>query len=257
MMNLAQLEQRFQEHILNAGGDMATVVVGTARVPIETRLAIYSDAYRARLEEALQNNYPELAKLLGNEQFHGVAGLYIGRHASAHFSIRWYGDRLSGLLTAAEPYRGRPLLAELAAWEWAMTLAFDAADVPVLDKEMLSTVAPEEWAALKFKPHPSLQLLALHTNAPAVWKALNQDAAPPADAREDTAFPNWIIWRRELDTFFRSLDAAESRALQSAVRAESFATVCEALAEEIGEERAPAQAAQYLACWLQDGLLAA
>ena len=44
-------------------------VAGTAKVGAPTRLAIYYDAYRLRLIEALDGNYPVLHGWLGDEEF--------------------------------------------------------------------------------------------------------------------------------------------------------------------------------------------
>jgi hypothetical protein len=264
MTALGELEQDFQSFVLAGAPRIERGIVGTARVAAARRLAIYADAYRARLAEALESNYPMLAKLLGAERFGDLAGTYIDRYRSDHFSIRWYGDRLSALLTADSLYRGERLLAELARFEWSMALAFDAADAPALKAAALESLAPDDWPQLSFKFHPSVQLLALDTGAPVVWKALNQDQTPPqefltpsAAGSEETKdrLPNWMIWRRGIETFFRSLNTTESRALQTAMRGATFAAICEALAEEVGEENAAQEAAQLLARWLQDELL--
>ncbi len=73
-------------------------VRGTTRVPASTRLAIYANAYRARLSEGLESNFPVLAKLMGVSEFRGLAHRYIEGHESRHRSIRWYGDRLAQFL---------------------------------------------------------------------------------------------------------------------------------------------------------------
>jgi hypothetical protein len=262
-MSLAELQQRFQTFILDGTQGIERSVVGTKRVPVDTRLSIYSNAYRARLAEALESNYPVLAKLLGEGQFNDLAQAYAQRHRSAHFSIRWYGDRLAALLEAQEPYRQQPLLADLARWEWNMTLAFDAADAAPLQKKHLAELSAGAWAGLCFKPHPSLRLLCLGSDAPVVWRALNRDEAPPpeslgacATVGTETEKSHWVIWRRGLDTFFRSLDPLEAAALQAAARGDSFGAICEGLAETLEEQAAAARAAALLARWLEDEMLA-
>lgn len=253
-MRLGNLERDFQALVLNGTPGIERAVVGTARVPVETRLAIYSNAYRARLTEALEHNYPKLAQLLGARQFAELALLCIAEHPSSHYSVRWFGERLSELLASTSPYREQPLLTELARWEWSMTLAFDAADVDVVTAAKLADYAPEAWGELVFVLHPSVQLLSLHTNAPLVWSALSRDEAPPPGVREATA-RDWLVWRRGLDTLYRSLSAAEGRALEAARGRTNFAAICEVLAAELGEDSAALEAAKLLARWLQDGLV--
>lgn len=250
-MSLAILEQQFQALVLERTPGIERAIAGTARVPVEVRLAIYYDAYRARLTEALQANYPMLAQLLGDGQFGALARLYIERHPSRHFSIRWFGGQLGDLLADTEPYRNQALLSELACWEWAMNSAFDAAHAPVLTAAMLAQHAADQWGELCFTVQPSMQLLSLHTNAPAVWRALSRQETPPPPEWNSTAC-GWTLWRQGLDTLFRSLSTAEAQALHAVRAGASFAAVCELLANEIGEDAAAAEAARMLAGWLAE-----
>jgi hypothetical protein len=255
-MDLDTLERDFQALVIDGAPGIERAVVGTAGVPVTTRLAIYSNAYRARLTEALESNYPKLAKLLGEQQFGELALHCIERYPSTHFSVRWFGEHLSELLADTSPYREQPLLAELALWEWSMTLAFDAADVSVMTRASLSEYPPETWGDLSFAFHSSMQLLALRTNAPAVWRALGRNEPPPEAVRETTTL-DWLVWRRGLDTLYRSLSIVEARALRAARDGASFATLCEVLASELGEDAAALEAAKLLARWVDEQLVSA
>lgn len=253
MSDLARLESEFQSFVLDGTTGIEAAVVATSRVPVATRLAIYSDAYRARLAEALENNFPVLAKLLGSEQFAQLARRFVESHRSAHYSIRWYGAQLPELLAAQSPYREQPVLADLATWEWKMTLAFDAADSASLEAAELEKLTPDRWAEVRLALHPSAQVLALRTNAPAIWRALNRDDAPPAFAQGEPQ--SWLIWRRGLDTWFRSIDAVEAGALSFIAGGTSFGSLCEMLAHNRDEDAAATAAAKLLRSWLDDGLL--
>ena len=78
-------------------------------MPVQTRLAIYGDAYRSRLADALGSNFPALAKLL-DEEFHELALAYVDTHDSPYFSIRYYGDHLEEFLATDAQYAGAPVL---------------------------------------------------------------------------------------------------------------------------------------------------
>lgn len=255
MSGLARLETEFQSFVLDGTAGIEAAVAETSRVPVQKRLAIYSDAYRARLAEALENNFPVLAKLLGGEQFAELARRFVQQQASGHYSIRWYGAQLPELLAGESPYREQPVLAELADWEWKMTLAFDAADAAPLRASELDALTPGRWAEARLVPHPSVHVLALRTNAPAAWRALNRDEAPPAFTQGEAQ--SWLIWRRGLDTYFRSIDAIEAGALSFIASGQSFGALCEMLAQDGNDEAAATGAAKLLRRWLDDELLAA
>ena len=254
MSVLTRIQDDFQNHLLRGDQAVQAHVLGSARVPVATRLGIYAGAYRSRLADALAANYPALAKLLGENDFAILAMDYVQAHDSPFFSIRYYGDRLPQFLAAREDYTAAPVLAELARWEWSMTCVFDAADAAALAPEELSRLSPAQWAQLRFSWHPSVHRLDLTWNVPQLWQALSDDAERPAATLNSASVP-WLLWRQELSTYFRSLAGAEAAALDAARSGWPFAELCELLCEEVGEEHAAATAAQLLRGWIASGLI--
>jgi hypothetical protein len=253
---LARIQGEFQEYLLRGTRAIEAHVAGSTRVPVETRLGIYAGAYGSRLIDALKSNYPALAALLGEEDFQALGAKYVSTHDSPYFSIRHYGEALAEFLAAHPDYEDVPLLAELARWEWALSEVFDAADAEPLTSEALAGVAPADWAALRFTWHPSVRRLALRWNAPQLWKALTGDAERP----ELSVLPEpieWLAWRQELKTYFRSLEPTEARALDAVRSGHSFGELCELLAAAEGADAAPAAAAALLRGWLAGGLIVA
>jgi hypothetical protein len=251
---LDRVQGDFQDYLLRGSAAVEEHVVGTARVPLATRLGIYAGAYGSRLAEALETNFPALAKLLGRSDFHALAAEYVRTHDSPFFSIRYYGDALPQFLAGHEDYVAAPVLAELARWEWALTGVFDAADAAPLGHEALARIPPPQWAQLRFAWHPSVQRLDLIWNVPQLWQALTTDVERPPAALAPAPL-QWLLWRQELTTRFRSLPPAEAAVLDAARSGWPFAELCELLCDEVGEQQAPAQAAALLREWIDAGLI--
>ncbi len=254
MPPLDRIQDDFQRFLLRGDAAIEHHVVGTERVPVSVRLGIYSGGYGARLTEALQTNYPVLAQLLGESDFEELAAAYIRSHDSSYTSIRYYGKELEEFLTQDATYAEVPLLAELARWEWAMTAAFDASDSQPLGVEALARVPAEQWADLRFEWHPSIRRLQLTWNVPQIWNAITRETERP-DPSVAAEPGQWLIWRRELATFFRSVSPSEAAALDAARCGGSFGELCDLLCGLLGEADAPAQAAGFLREWLQSGLI--
>jgi len=248
---LPDLQERIHDYLLGTGDASAVrdAIVDDARVGAEKRLKTYHDSYRLRLIEALSKAYPNLFKLLGDELFEQTARTYIAGHPSAYRNLRWYGGELAEHLTVALPRH--PIASELARFEWTLALAFDSADVPVLAGADLAGVPPEDWGRLRFSLHPSARVLDMKLNTVAVWQTLDADQTPPSI--EETA-SSWLIWRKELNPHFRSLQPDERSSLGLIANGACFAEVCEALSADAAADSA-AQAAGYLSAWLGDGLL--
>ena len=266
MSPLRGLQADFKSFLLRGDERMLERVVGSAKVSASRRLAIYYDAYRLRLLEALDSNYPVLHAWIGDEEFEKLGLAYLTSHPSAHFSIRYFGHRLPVYLAAAEAYQDKPYLGEMAALEWALSEAFDAQDGSVMKTEDMGTVPPDAWPSLRFQFHSSVRRLNLRWNVPPVWKAINQNldsekngAGPTAEVPAPAAgeYPrSWLVWREALKTYFRSLSVDEAWTIDAAVAGATFAEICEGLAEWIDTQHIAVHAAGLLKRWITEGLIA-
>lgn len=251
---LAELQRDFQRHVMHGDHRIAAAVTGTPRVPSAIRLAIYSEAYRLRLTDALASTMPRLQQLLGADQFAALANEYIDSCPSSFPSIRWFGDQLPALLERSLP--DQPWLGELAGWEWAIAAAFDAADAEPVGMEALAAVAPENWPALQFRFHPSVQSLRMRTNAAVLFKALSEEAMLPECVALDEPQP-WLIWRQALKTQYRSLMPDEAAALDAMRAGGTFETLCDTLCAWHETEAVPMQAAGMLKRWIVEQMIVA
>ncbi len=252
---LRQLQTDFQDYVLGLGGDRSDIIedIDTRHgLQAEKRLAIYYNAYRIRLRDALGEAYGKTHSYLGDDLFFEMAEGYVEKHPSRFQNLRWYGADFAGYLSQAlDEY---PIVAELARFEWALGCAFDAADAPVLAMEQLRDVTAEAWETIGFQLQPSVQFLPLRRNAPAVWLALEKEQAPPDAAGSDTP-TCWLIWRNALQPHFRSLDDYEAQALMGLQQRLSFSAVCERAVAEAGEQDITPQIAGWLQIWLAEGVL--
>ncbi len=212
------------------------------------RLAIYHNAYRARLREALGEAYDKTWSYLGDDLFAELADGYVQARPSAFRNLRWYGAEFAEHLARELP--DHPCVAELARLEWALGLAFDAADTPAVAAADVAGLASQQWEDIVFRLHPSVRLLTMEWNTVALWQALGAGAEPPEAAAR--APQDWLVWRHAGQPHFRSLDAGEALALRHIDRGERFGAVCAAA----GAQRLTALAGQ-LQHWLAQQVLAA
>lgn len=255
MPGLKELQAAFKHNLLSGDPAFAAQVMGSETLPNELRLAIYQNAYRARLVEALATDYEQLHKLLGDEAFTALAHAYIQAHPSRHFSLRWFGRLLPDYLGYAEQAGSHDWQAELAKLEWSFTEAFDAADAEPLTEMDAAQVPAEAWPGLRLGFHPAVRHLSLWWNTLDRWRAAKHDEAMP-EPKPLSQPGACLLWRQGLTTQYRSLSADEALALQTALAGGSFAEICGALAEELqDQEQVPMLAAGYLKSWLASGML--
>jgi hypothetical protein len=253
--SLVELQRHFQAYLLNPSAGSPAALRGDGCASGAQRAEVYAEAYRLRLIEALMADYPVLLALLGEDDFAALERVYAEVHPSRYASIRWFGRHLRRFLQDDAKYRERPELAELAAFEWALSEAFDAAEAQVVSPEALAALPAARWPDLRLRFHPTLRRVELRFNTPEVWRALNQKASPPPFEALDSP-QAWIVWRSDLKLFFRRLEAPEAQAFDALYQNRRFADVCEDLCAWLPAENVAATAAGFLARWLTEGWIA-
>src|SRR5271156_6213949 len=117
-MQLQKLQYEMQRHLLGEDSGVIAGIVDAPPLPAANRLAIYRNAYQVRLIDALNDTYPILHALLGDDMFVALGEAYVAAPPSVHRSIRWYGRELEDFLARTAPYEEQPILAEVALLEW-------------------------------------------------------------------------------------------------------------------------------------------
>lgn len=254
MNALPPLQRDFQCYVYSRDSRMTDQVVSTQRASAADRLEVYADAYRLRLLEVIANDFPGLKALAGEEKFERLGRTYIESHPSPHFNVRWYAEGLGDFLRTNAAWASEPALGEMAALEWAMTLVFDAPDEPTATMETVASIPAGAWAGMVIAVSGALRSLRLHWNVAAIRKATDQQTSPPALQRLDVP-QDYIVWRKNLTVYHRSLEPDEAWALSEAQRAVPFAELCDGLLAWTDPAEIAARAAGLMRRWVEDGLI--
>ena len=251
MTALADFQRALAAHIRQGDAVPLGLIADGPAFPAAARLAVYRDAYRLRLVEALGEDFPLLRALLGAAAFERLAVAYLAARPSRSHTLRELGRGLAGFLAR----RRRPALRATAAFEWALLDAFDAADARTLTPSDLAAIPPSHFPLLRFRLSPGVQVLRLGWNVPSVWSAWHADGEVTPPVRLPAPV-DCLVWRREERVYFRSLPPDEAAALAALRRGRRFAAICAVLARALGDaDRTPARAAQLLSAWIAETLL--
>lgn len=253
MNEWTQLQQDFQNYLHLGHATIEKAIVDTELVPAQMRLQVYRNAYQARLEEALASNFPYLKVCLGGDAFHQMSLDYIASHPSTYRSIRWYGDELADFLIHYYDEEFH-FLAELAQFEWNMTIAFDAQDASVFELAQMSAISAESWGNMVLKAHPSLSRMNFLWNVVTLWEALANDQEPQEMSKSSVA-SHWVLWRHAYLNRFYLLPDDEAWAMDTMLKGRTFGELCEGLRQWHDEEAVGLRAASLLKSWIQSGLI--
>ncbi len=130
--------QRFQDEFARAllveDCAAAGIAPEIARLAAQPAFAVYRNTVMKGCIDALQANYPSIARLVGEEWFRAAAALYARSNLPRHPTLADYGADFVGFLAAFAPAADLPYLPGVARLDRFWTEAHTAHDEPPLDR---------------------------------------------------------------------------------------------------------------------------
>lgn len=247
MPELAELQRLFWRALDGRGPDPALldVIVPAPPLDAQRRLGIYAGMYVARIIEAVEEDYPRLAALAGEEGFAAIVRAYLAEHPSTSPSIGRIGAALPAFLAAGAVPTLPACAADLARLEWARREVFEAPDAEPLTLASLQGVRADDWPSLRFALVPGCTILVTAWPVHQLWEADAGQAPALAPAR--TALR---VWRDGFLVYHAPMGSTEEAALGCLAAGEPWASLCEGF-------ESPEDAAGLLLRWIEDGIVAA
>jgi hypothetical protein len=221
-------------------------------------MAVYRNAYRARLVEALREMFERTARLVGDVAFGQAAAHHLITRPPSGWTIDLAGEGFSE--TCAELFAHDPDVAEVAWLEWAMHCAFTATDVePLTVAHFVAATAEfatEQWDALRLRLMPGTALRPVAHNLVELWEALAAPSGePPVERLLQPQYA--LLWRERERPGFVLVPEQNGHALAGLLSGGTFGQLCASLAETTGPSEAAASAGAMLRGWIELGLVCA
>jgi hypothetical protein len=221
-------------------------LAGDAQLPAAERARIYSDMYLARLVDALREDYPLLARLVGDEEFFALCSAYVKAHPSRSPTLAHLGRALPAFLRGRPGLR--PDLGDLAALEWARAEAFIARDAEPQELAALQALG-ENLPSARLELIPSVRVLSLDHDVGRLWSDL-EDGRDPSAPHPGPAF--LLVWRRAFDVFHARIASDERAALELVQQGKTVGEACDAFTGARDPVRAALDA---LSSWFGEGIV--
>jgi hypothetical protein len=162
-----------------AAPGLAPEIAALARQP---GFAVYRNTVMKGCIDALQANYPSVARLTGEEWFRAAAAMFAREHLPAQASLLYYGEAFAEFLARFGPAAALPYLPDVARLDRYWTESHTAADELALAPAALAGLAPEALATTVLHPHAAARW-AWFADQPVytIWQC-NREV--PGDGRE-------------------------------------------------------------------------
>jgi hypothetical protein len=249
MPALRELQQAFGAFMLSENADAVCSHIVEDGFSAADRAGIYRNTCRSVLIETLRMSYPAVERIVGRDFFDMAAEQFVVAHPPGSGYLNEYGVGFADFLGAFGPAGTLPYLPAVARFEWALSAAANAVDMPVLDPGALAAVDPEYHATLRFEPHPSVRFLALACPADQIADAvLSGDDAAMAQVDLSSGPVRLVVHRGPGGVEAQRLEPGAYDFLSRLCAGEALGSLL---------ETAPAEAARLLAEALTKGHLTA
>ncbi len=232
------------------------VLLPSATLEADERLAIYRDMVLWRLHDSLAEDFPALRHLMGEEGFGELIRDYLDRYPSRSFTLDEAGQDLPRFVAEASALPERRLLHDVARLEWATHRCFHAEGSTVLAAETIGQIPLEQRPEVSLRLAPTPQLLSFDSRANEIRVAVASDEPLPSLDPE----PTWCaLWRKDYVVWRQALSEPMVAVLSCFARG---GTIAEAVTAAEDEWRGPPDELEHalfdwFADWLAEGFFSA
>lgn len=170
--------------------------------PAPRRFSVYRNNVALSLTRALEAAFPTVRKLVGEDFFAGMAGVFLRAHPPRSRMLMLYGDDLPAFLMSFAPVAHLGYLPDVARLDQAMRESYHAADSSPLDQADFERLLGEDLAALRLSLAPSLRLVRSRWPIVSIWAAHANGGPAPKPGPEDA-----LVLRPDFDPLPQLLPA--------------------------------------------------
>lgn len=202
------------------------------------RWGVYREAYVLRLVEAVGNDHPATARILGPTAFDRLVRRYLAAHPPSSHDIGHAARQLPGWLPGDPLTESLPFLPDLARFEQALAAAVIAPDPVPATREELAALDPDVLFDSPLALASGAAFLDSESPLGDLWETRDQ----PDDevALEVAGRPaRLVVFRDGLAVRWRPVDGDEALLLAAALRGETLAGLLDSGAFGTAEEGAP------------------
>ena len=216
-MSVSQSE--FVEALLDPTAAVPTGLLDPKGDGAGRRFNVYRNNVAVSLTEALETAFPVLAKLLGEENFKGLAGLYLRQHPPSSPLMMFYGAEMPDFLASMSQLSSLPYLPDVARLELALRKAYHAGDADPIEPEMLQALPPEALMSARLNIHPSARVVESPWPILAIWEFNMVPDAPKPTAGGQSV----LVTRPEFDPIQTLISPGAQEFLKSLKNGATFA----------------------------------
>lgn len=193
-------------------------LLGPNNTPAGKRFSVYRNNVAVSLTDALVQSFPVLQKIVGEEFFNALAGVFLRMHPPQSPLMMFYGTEMPAFLANFPPVEHLPYLADVARLELSIRRAYHAEDATAIDASSLQNLAPDVLMASRLTLAPSVQSFRSDWPLHAIYLVNSQPNAPAVTPGAQDV----LITRSEFDPEVTLLPAGGAVFIQNLAQNATF-----------------------------------
>lgn len=220
-MSVDQTE--FTMALLDPKRDVPEGLQDFAGRPAGKRFAVYRNNVAVSLTEALITAFPVIHKLLGDDNFRLMAGVFLRQHPPSTPVLMFYGAEMPEFVSTFEPVQKYGYLPDIARLELAMRRAYHAADATPVDPAAFQAIPPDRLMTARLTLAPAITLIRSNWPIHSIWEFNMADGPKPQMRAEDV-----LITRPEFDPQIIPLPPCGAEFVKALQNGKTFGAALEA-----------------------------
>ena len=181
MTAVAQAE--FARAILDPSAEVPAGLANPDGAAAAKRFDVYRNNVVGSLIGVLENVFPVVRKLLGDEFFKAMAVIHARECPPRSPLMMFYGEDMPSFLERFEPVAHRRFLPDVARLELALRRSYHAADVEPVSTDEIAALVPERLESARIALAPAVELVRSRWPIHGIWRANTVEGAPKLESR--------------------------------------------------------------------------
>jgi hypothetical protein len=204
-------QSQFRAAMLDPALAVPEGIVNPDGAPATKRFNVYRNNVAVGLTEALEAAFPVVRKLVGDEFFRAMAGVYLRTHPPKTPLMMFYGEAMPQFLSRFGPTKKFGYLPDIAKLELGLRHAYHAADATPIDPQAFGAIAPDALMETKLSLAPSVRTITSDFPVHAIYRANTQAAAPKPVMQAEAV----LITRAGFDPQIHLINAAGAACIEA------------------------------------------
>lgn len=178
------MQTTFAAALLDPDAAVPFGIVDPLGRPAPKRFSVYRNNVASSLTRALEAAFPTVRKLVGEEFFAAMAGVFLRAHPPTSRMMMLYGDALPGWLGSFTPVAHLGYLPDVARLDQAMRESYHAPDSDPLPEAEFQRLLGDDIVGLRLQLAPSVRLVRSIWPVQSIWAATCESGPTPRPGAE-------------------------------------------------------------------------